>query len=176
LRIKSLAEGVEAKGLRDLLTDAEKLMKEGNFRSAIDKYAQAQQVAPNNPLILLGRAQAELAASRYVSADEHLRQAVAADPALLMGQYDLESFIGRDRLQFLVQDLKQMAESEAGSPRPKVLLAYIAYGTPGLESAAAEFLNEAAERAGRPDPLVEAMRKHWVLPEAAPDAPSDQNK
>lgn len=171
IRIKSLAEGVQAKGLHDLLAGAESLMKEGNFRSAIEKYAAAEQVAPNNPMIRLGRAQAELGAARYVSADEDLRQAVKADPALLMGQYDLESFIGRDRLSFLIQDLKQMAASETTSARPMVLLAYIAYGTPGLESAAADYLNQAAERAGRPDPLIEAMRKHWVLPEATPAAP-----
>ena len=167
LRIKSLAEGVQAKGLHDLLADAEELMRAGKFASAIDKYAAAEQVAPNNPLMRLGRAHAELGATRYGSAEQHIRDAIDADPALLMGQYDLEAFMGRDRLGFLITDLKQMAQTEATSPRPMLLLAYIAYGMPGQEAAASEYLNDAATRAIGADPLIESMKKHWVL-DAAP--------
>lgn len=188
IRVKSLAEGVEAKGLRDVLASAEELMRAGKFASAIEKYGTAQQVAPNNPLIQLGRAHAELGATYYGRAEQSLRQAVEADPALLMGQYDLETFMGRDRLAFLVKDLKQIAQTEAGSPRPMLLLAYIAYNTSGSEGGAAGFLDAAAERARKQDPLIELMRKHWSLsadaPAAetpAPDAPEstepdDENK
>jgi hypothetical protein len=163
VRIKSLAEGVEAKGLRDLLVSAEELMKAGKFTSAVDKYVAAEQVAPNNPMIRLGRAHAELGATRYGSAEQHIREAMTSDPALLMGQYDFESFFGRDRLGFLIKDLKQMAITEGASPRPKLLLAYIAYGIPGQEAVADESLKQAAERTGRVDPLIQSMRKHWVL-------------
>ena len=84
-----------------------------------------------------------------------------------MGQYDLQSFIGRERLSFLVKDLKQIADTEPTSTRPMILLAYIAYNTPGLEGAASDYLNAASERSGdRPDPLLNAMRKHWAMPAA----------
>jgi hypothetical protein len=170
LRIKSLAEGVEAPGLRDLLKGAETEMKAGNYRSALEKYAAAEQVAPNNPLIQLGRAHTLLADTKYGSAEASLRQAVLTNPELLMGQYDLDAFIGRERLGFLVKDLQQIAQTEAASPRPLLLQAYIAYNTPGLEGATAQHLDAAAERTGKSDPLIEAMRKHWNLSggEAAP--------
>src|SRR5439155_3310870 len=103
-----------------------------------------------------GRAQAEMGATRYGSAEQHLREAVAADPALLMGQYDLASFFGRDRLAFIVKDLQKLSSDEPTAPRGPLLLAYIAYGHPGQESAAADYLNEAAKRAGKPDPLIQA--------------------
>jgi hypothetical protein len=163
------------------LLGAEEQLKKGNYRSAIEKYTSAEQVAPNNPLIRLGRAHALLADTKYASAEAALRQAVLADPALLMGQYDLDAFIGRERLGFLVKDLQQIASTEAASPRPPLLQAYIAYNTPGLEGAAAQHLDAAAERAGKRDPLIEAMRKNWTLPAAepaaaepaAPEAPAD---
>ena len=50
-------------------------MKQGKFSSALDKYDQAEQVAPNNSLIKLGRANAELGASYFARADQHLREA-----------------------------------------------------------------------------------------------------
>jgi hypothetical protein len=92
-----------------------------------------------------------------------------------MGRYDLESFIGRDRLAFLVKELQQISRTEAGSPRPMLLLAYIAYGT-GQDSAAADYLNQAAERSRRPDPLIDAMRTNWSLPTTgeAPAEPAQQ--
>lgn len=164
LRIKSLAEGVEAKGLRELLASAEELMKAGKFASAIEKYGAAQQVAPNNPLIVLGRAHAELGATYYGRAEQSLRQAIEADPALLMGQYDLEAFVGSERLGFVVKDLKQIANTEAGAARPHLLLAYIAYSIPGNEPAAAQYLDAAAERSKGADPLIDLMRKNWNLP------------
>jgi hypothetical protein len=170
IKIKSLAEGVDAKGLHDLLADAEKLMKDGKFTSAIEKYNAAEQVAPNNSMIRLGRAHAELGATRYNSAEQHLREALTSDPALLQGQYDLEAFLGRERLSFLVKDLKQVSSAEATSPRPKLLLAYIAYNTPGLESATSGYLDEASKLSKRPDPLIDAMKQNWAI-ESAPQAP-----
>jgi hypothetical protein len=178
LKIKSLAEGVQAKGLHDQLLAAEQLMRQGKFTSAMQKYADAERVAPNNPLLRLGRAQAELGATRYGSAETHLREAVAADPALLMGKYDLEAFYGRDRLGHVVSDLQNVAKNEPSSPRAPLLLAYIAYGRPGQESAAADYLAEAAKRAGKPDSLIEAMRNTWALPASAsaPAPEAEPNK
>jgi tetratricopeptide (TPR) repeat protein len=171
-----LAQGVQAKGLHDILLGAEQLMREGKFTSAIQKYGDAEKVAPNNPLLRLGQAQAELGATRYGSAEQHLREAVAANPALLMGKYDLEAFYGRDRLAFIVNDLQTMSKNEPSSARAPLLLAYIAYGQPGQETAAADYLNEAAKREGKPDPLIQEMRKTWTLPSsaAAPESAPSQ--
>jgi hypothetical protein len=167
VKIDSLAKGVPGKGLADLLTGAEALMKEGKFSSALEKYDAAEQVAPNNPLILLGRANAELGASYFARAEQHLREAFTADEALLMGQYDLRTFFGEDRLKVIANDLKEIANAEQNQARPVFLLAYVAYNS-GNERMAAGYLDLADKRSGGKDPLIKKIRDHWTLP--APEA------
>jgi tetratricopeptide (TPR) repeat protein len=163
LVVSSLATGVSANSLKDFLGEAESLMQQGKFYSALEQYDSAELIAPNNPMVTLGRANAELAASYYVRADAHLRDAFAKDAALLMAQYDLKSFIGGERLDFLVKDLKEIASTDKNEPRPVLLLAYIMYNT-GNERRAAAYLDLAEKRAGKADPFYQLLRKYWVLP------------
>jgi hypothetical protein len=163
LQVHSLAQGVQAKGLADLLKEAEADMKAGKYNSALEQYELADQVAPNNPLILLGRANAELGQSYYTRAAQHLHEAFMKDQALLMGQYDLRDWLGQDRLEFLSKDLREIANRETKEARPLFLLAYIAYNT-GNERRGAAYLDLAEKRAGGQDPLYPLLRKYWVLP------------
>lgn len=185
LKITSLAQGIPAAGLRDLMTTAEQLLKDGKYDSAIEKYDAAAMVAVENPLITLGRAQAELGATYYRRAENDLRRAIEREPALLKGEYDLRTFLGQERLQYVVQDLKALADREPTDARSMLLLAYIAYNT-GMAEQAAAFLNEAAKRAGGNDRTVDLMRQVWTLPAGEPapgappppaaDAPTELNK
>src|SRR5437868_1638175 len=111
VKVDSLARGVKGKGLAEIMKSAEDLMKQGKFTSALDQYDQAEQVAPNNPLIRLGRANAELGASYYARAEAHLRDVFTQNPELLNGQYDLIALLGEERLNTLVKDLKQIANN-----------------------------------------------------------------
>ena len=120
-------------------------MKEGKWFSAKEQYDVAQQVAPNNMLILVGRANAELGGSYYGQAEADLHTAFTNDPATLEGQYDLRSMIGDERLQFLVKDLKDIASKNPTQARPLFLLAYIDYNT-GNERLAAGRLDLAEKR------------------------------
>lgn len=163
LMIKSLATGVKAKSLADVLTRAEGLMKEGKFAEALDQYDLAERAAPNNSLITLGRANAELGASSYRSAYTHIRQAVSTEPALLLGRYDLAGMMGGERLQILTKDLRDLAANEPLDPMPSFLLAYIQYNA-GQGAEAAGHLNEVEKRAGAEDPVVAKMRELWSLP------------
>jgi hypothetical protein len=170
--VTSLATGVQAKGLADLLTEAEALMREQKFVSALDKYDLAERAAPNNPLVLLGRANAELGASYYARAETHLREAFLGAPALMMARYDLRQFLGDDRLAFLVKDLKEIANNERNAPRPLILLSYIAYND-GNDRMAAGYLDLAEKRLGRKDPFFDAVRQHWELPAYDPNNPNN---
>jgi hypothetical protein len=165
VKVSSLAEGTTAPGLASLLTGAEASMKAGQFGAAIDRYDAAAKVAPNNPLITLGRANAQLGASYYGRAESDLRKAFATGPALLEGQYDLITFLGEERLQFIINDLKQIARDEPTQPGPTFLLAYIArnMGNPRL---AGDYLTETEKRSGGPDPLIATMRRVWRIPAA----------
>jgi hypothetical protein len=172
VEIRSLAAGISAPGLRQTLATAEQQMREGKFASALDQYDVAEQVAPNNPLIWLGKADAELGASSYRTADTHIRQAFNADHALLMGRYDLNSLVGPGRVDVLRKDLSDLAQANPKDPMPPFLLAYIAYNT-GNGPQAAAYLTEAERREGRADPLIALMRQHWNLTAvAAPAAPA----
>ncbi len=163
LIVDSFAKGIPSQGLANVIREAENLMKAGKFTSSLDKFDVAEQVAPNNPLLLLGRANAELGATFYARAANHLRQAFLADKSLLLAQYDLRSLIGEERLAVITKDLKEVNRTEPKSPMPLFLLGYIAYNT-GNERLAAGYIDLAEKRAGGDEPLYKALRDHWSLP------------
>lgn len=164
--ITSLATGVRGKGLADLLKSAEDQMRQGKFTEALDTYDSAQQVAPNNPFIALGRAMAELGASYYGRAETDFRRAFAGSPAVLAGRYDLKGFLGEDRLKFVVKDLKDISAAEKGQ-RSVFLLAYIFHNV-GDDESASKYLSDAEQRATSQDPALLLMRTAWGLPARAP--------
>ena len=158
--ITSLATGMPATGLANLMKSAEGLMRQGKFTEAVASYETAEEVAPNNPFVFLGRGIAELGASYYGKADLDLNHAITSDPAVLAGRYDLKGFLGEDRLNFVQKDLQDLADHEKGA-RPLVLLAYIAHNT-GDDAAAARNLNDASTRGGYTK-LVDLMQSAWGL-------------
>jgi hypothetical protein len=162
LKIESLADGVAAPGLHGLLKDAEDLMHSGKFESAIQKYNIAQRVAPNNGLIPLGRANAELGAGYYYQASADLHQVFQADPALLMGQYNLKNWIRDERMSFITKELRDLSNADKKQETPAFLLAYISYNT-GQESQAETYLREARSRARGQDPLLSELEARWKL-------------
>ena len=148
--------------MSDLVKAGEALAQKQKFREAIGKFQDARAVAPNNPLITMDLANSELGAGFYKEAEQDLRNAFLSDPALLMGQYDLKSLIGDDRLQVLIGDLKHIA-STSNAPTPVFLLAYLSYNT-GDAKKAVEYLDLAQTRAKGEDDLIHALRDHWAAP------------
>lgn len=163
-RITSFAEGVKVQGLATLMKDAEAMMREGKFASAIRQYEAAEQVAPNNGMVLVGRATAELGASFYRRADMTLREAYVLDRSLMLAQFDLRGMIPEDRLQVLVRELRELANRDPQQTTPLFLLAFIAYNT-GNEVSAAGYLEQADARAKGEDQVIKLVREHWSLPD-----------
>ena len=161
VQIGSLAKGVASKGLADLLTKAEDATKAGKYDQAIGIYNSAIEVAPNNGLILIGRAHAEMGGSYYRQADSDIRSAFHREPSLLMAQYDLQSQVGDDRLTAIIAELKQIATNSPDSSTPVFLLAYIAYNT-HHEDKAGQWLNVAHQRDPQ-DEVIPEINKHWSL-------------
>ena len=140
-----LASGISSKGLYDLIREAETLVQSQQYSKSIGVYDQAIQVAPNNPLLYIGRAEAEMAGSFYRQAEFDLRQAFHQDKAVLMGQYDLTGQLGQARLKYIEDDLTQVATDAPKNPTPVFLLAYICYNT-HREVKAAAYLDMVAKR------------------------------
>jgi hypothetical protein len=166
LQVGSIGEGIRYSGLSQLVREGESLSRQKKFRDAVGKFMDARQVAPNNMLIAIDLANAELGAGFYTDAEQALRDALTADPALLMGQYDLRSTIGDDRLQWLTADLKHLSAG-GDSATPAFLLAYISYNT-GHTDQAVEYLKLAQTRAGGQDDLTRSLADHWSLPTTKP--------
>jgi tetratricopeptide (TPR) repeat protein len=178
LQVHSLAEGIKAQGLKQLMTQAEDQMHQGKWISAIETYQNAVRVAPNQPLVVIGRANAELAATYYVRAEDDLKQAFLSDKKVLMGQYDLRKMIGDDRLAYLLTDLKEMNAKDPKKSTPIFLLAYIAYNT-GNEQQASRYLDLLEQRDKDSATLVNTLREFWTLPgkdKAGASATPDMNK
>ena len=169
VKVNSIAEGVQAKGLHDLLQSAEELMKQDKFQSAIAKYNTAEDVAPNDALIPLGRANAELGAGYYNQASVDLHEVFQTSPATLMGQYDLSKWMNDKRVDFIVSDLQALAKADTTQEMPEFLLAYLFYNT-GRAPEAAEHLERAKERAGGKDPILKELEARWKLPVEGGDA------
>ncbi|CAN5457506.1 hypothetical protein BH10PLA1_BH10PLA1_12540 [soil metagenome] len=175
LAVKSLTDGMKPGGLRDTLATAEAQMREGKYTSALDQYDLAERVAPNNPMITLGRAHAELGASYYARADSDIRRALATGPEMMLAQFNLEKFLGRDRVEFLEKDLKDIASTEPKSVRAPFLLAYMKYSTGDLKMAS-NYLALSEKRAGKADPLYQQLRIYWGLPAAVVIPDGEMNK
>ena len=102
-------------------------MRRGKFNDALDQYDAAERSAPNNPFTRLGRSFAELGASYYSRSDADLRRVIVAEPALLAGRYDLNGFLGTDRLQFITKDLQDISAGEKSNVSASFLLAFISH-------------------------------------------------
>jgi hypothetical protein len=164
--ITSLASGIRAKGLADLLRSAEGQMRSGQFGQAVDTYDTAGEVAPNNPFVPLGRAFAELGASYYGRAEIDLTRAISTEPAVLAAQYDLKGFLGQDRLKFVQKDLTDIGTTEQ-TARPYLLLAYIDHNTGADDATVTAKDLDTAEARGANQQVIDLMREAWNLKPAA---------
>ena len=162
LQVHNLEEGISAEGLKQLIAQGEDLVQKQQYAKAIEIYNEAIAVAPNNPLLLVGRAEANLGASFYRQAESDLRIAFKTDQALLLGQYDLPKHLGDARLQKIVADLKQIASDNPNSETPVFLLAYIAYNTHHEDQASA-WLDVAQKRSNGKDDLIPLLKKFWTF-------------
>ncbi len=160
IHVGALSETHSQQGIKMLLASGEKLLAEGKYASASDRFDTAAKFAPGDELIVIDRAQAELGAGFFLRARESLRAAVATDPAILNAQYDLKKLLGEARVDTLVSDLKRIALEDKTDAVPITLLAYLAYNS-GDEERAIALLNEAHNRNAN-DPLVAAMQARWA--------------
>jgi tetratricopeptide (TPR) repeat protein len=167
--IDSYATGIKAKGLADLIADGEAFVQRQQYDRAIAADNDAIQVAPNNPLILMARANAELGGGYYAQAYTDLHTAIAQDPAVLIGQYDLQKHLGAQRLKALTDDLKQIVQDSPNDATHSFLYTYVLYNSHHI-GMAAEWLNATDKRSGGQDPATVQMKKYWNFEEEAPAA------
>ena len=97
--------------------------------------------------------------------DGRLKIQLSAPPADGQANKALVKFLGEERLQFVIKDLKEIANTEKQQAGPTFLLAYIARNM-GNDKLAADYLTETEKRLGGPDETVDSMRTAWRLPKS----------
>jgi tetratricopeptide (TPR) repeat protein len=158
--IDSFASGIKAKGLADLISNGETLVRKQQYDKAIAAFDQATDVAPNNPLVLMARASAELGGEYYAQASTDIHLAISQDPAVLIGQYDLNRHLGSERVNALIADLKTIAQGSHDDTAHAFLLAFVYYNSRHVGQAA-DWLAITDDRAQGQDAAVNQMKRYW---------------
>jgi hypothetical protein len=140
--------GEQENPLNATLMEAEALMANGEYFAAARRYESASMLAPANPLPLVGRANALLAAGEYETAAVSLVQALERNVMILSQvTFDLEQLLGGGEIVDVRRsDLRQRLEN-AENPRLRFLLGYLEYFG-GQRERGLENLKQAAEKSG----------------------------
>lgn len=171
VEVQSLATGVSSPTLRRALEEAEQLLREGRYVNAIARYDTAERLVPNQPLVTLGRATAELGAGYYRRSALNLRSAFNRNPELMMARLDLERLLGQERVNEVAANLRERAVENRDDDTSLFLLAFLAYNAGSYEQAGA-FLDQATRRSE--DPFYEEVARRWALsPEEEEGAPAE---
>jgi len=111
------------------LLKAEALMDIGSYTEAAERYAEAARLDPMNPLPLIGRGHALLAAGFYRSAAEALLRGLDRYPDLARFRMDLTALMGSGEvIDVRRADIaRQLSQRE--SPELRFLLGYLEYHT-----------------------------------------------
>ncbi len=167
--------------LNDQLLKAESLMDIGRFGEAADRYERAALIDPDNPLPLLGKANALLAQGQYASAAGTLQRAIElADrqpglAAALLRRLDLTELMGGgETIDMRRSDLMRQLE-RAEDPNLRFLLGFLEYHT-GNTQRGLDNLRRAAAH-----PLASAILARYPalltgqapLPAVPPPAPAE---
>jgi len=169
--IDSYATGIQVRGLAGLIASAELNVEQRHYDKAIAQYNAAIDVYPNNPLILMARATAELGGGYYAQANADIHLAIAQDPAVLMGQYDLQKHLGPERLKSLLADLKQMAKESNDDSLHAFLLTFAYYNSQHIGQAV-DWLDITDKRSKGQDLAIIQMKKYWNFNEDQQPAPT----
>ncbi len=161
--------GTEQSALNRYLSQAEAAMRSGQYYKAENLYDIARAIAPDNPLPLLGRSLALLAAGEYISSVSSLFRAIEIYEGLAQFPVDLSSFVPDARmLDRRRADLERRLDA-GDDYRLRFLLGYAEY-TSGLQPLGLQNMNRAASAAPAELESLRRFVTHLALPAPAPSA------
>lgn len=134
------------------LREAEADLHDGRYRDAMRAYERANRLDPANPLPLLGKGHAALAAGEYMTAAASLIAGLDRFQNIARFDVDLKSLIGGGEIVDIRRaDLMKLLASH-DDPNLRFLLGYLEYHT-GMTESGLNNLNEAA-RKSKPGDLI----------------------
>ncbi len=156
--------GESTTAINDELRKAEAAMELGHYYDAVRHYERARVLDPANPLSMIGKGHALLAAGEYVSAAVSLINGLERFPNLARFQVNLEVLIGGGEIVDIRRAdlMRQLSRRE--DPQLRFLLGYLEIHS-GIAELGLRNLEKAAERAG-PGSLIYRypdMIRHKVI-------------
>ncbi|QOJ13645.1 MAG: hypothetical protein HRU75_02870 [Planctomycetia bacterium] len=154
--------------LNNELLKAESLMHIGQFYDAAGRFEAARSLEPNNPLPLLGKGHALLAAGEYLSAAVAIIAGLERYPELAKFNIDLQALLGDGEIVDIrrADILDRLREQE--EPRLRFLLGYLEYHA-GMHDSGMAHLEKAASTAAPSSILADYPR--MLRGEARPPLP-----
>lgn len=150
--------GDDANVLNDEMLKAEAFMEIGEYFDAAGRYERARQIAPNNPLPIIGKGHAMLAAGDYLSAAVLLTRGLEMFPQLASFRVDLSRLIGGPEVVDIRRsDLMRQLERYEDA-RLRFLLGYIEVQSGNTTSGLAHL-----EKAAQSDELGPSLRRYPAL-------------
>lgn len=126
--------GGAGSAFNDELLKAESLLEIGLYYEAVRRYESAHRIEPLNPLPLIGKGNAYLAAGEYLSATVALLQGFERYPELSRFNFDLESLMGGGEIVDIRRaDIRKRLKQQ-DDPRLRFLLGYLEYYAGDKES------------------------------------------
>ncbi|MCG3126727.1 MAG: hypothetical protein CHACPFDD_01580 [Phycisphaerae bacterium] len=165
--------GKGADATNDSLGKAEALMHSGKYLDAAQQYEHARVFDPNNPLPLLGKANASLAAGDYRTAAYNLVAGLQRFPEFSRFRFDLAAFMGGETIDLRRADLMKLLNTREDATL-RFLLGYLEYHS-GQPERGLDNLRKAAEEAA-PDSFMAKFpamirREATLPPPKLPPAP-----
>jgi len=128
---------------------AEKLLKEGKYYSAAQRYRMASLYDPKNPLAVLGSSLALFAAHEPLSSALQLRRALTRFPPLMQARVDVHGMIDKATLARRLSELEaRIAEGGKQADPALVFVAAFVRWAAGDEAKARELAGLLKSRAG----------------------------
>ncbi|MFO0839346.1 MAG: tetratricopeptide repeat protein [Phycisphaerae bacterium] len=138
--------GAGASAINAALAQAEAALHDGDFYGAAARFDRASAMDPTNPLPLIGRAHALLAAGEYFSASVFLERGLERYPEFSRFALDLEALLGGgEAVDIRRADIMKRLEAR-DDPQLRFLLGYIEIHT-GNRTSGLENLGRAAQSA-----------------------------
>jgi hypothetical protein len=163
-RLKTLA-GTRDDRFNAMMRRAESDLAAGRYFDAEERYRQAVQTLPNNPLGAVGVVHAQLGSGLVRSAAFNLRSLFERHPEVIGVRYEANLLPPPQRLEWVRTQCEQMLRNSMRQ-EPALMLAYLGFQTnsPGLTRYGLDLAD--ARQPG--DPLVVVLRRVWLgeTPEA----------
>ncbi len=104
------------------LAEGQKLLKEGKYYSAADRFELAAIAKPTNPLARVGGGLAMLAAGEPLSAARRFRAAIEVFPPVMETRFNFAEMIDREHLMNRKKEVNHIVNS---TPKPHVMMAFL---------------------------------------------------